>query len=204
MQQQGRRTRATDRRYLLGFFVGAYVLAWLAFAVPILAVRGALDLPAPQAVFFALATLGIAVERQARTFQWLTPFGVVRLLIPGALGAELAAYPARAREEITAIDSVGRQWEAFAAEVEALPESMDQVAHPGGFGNLPLVVLSSTRGGAGSTEELQTKLQLDAQIAALSSNSRHVVVDGATHTGLASNPDHARVTTEAILQVAGR
>ena len=106
MQQQGRRTRATDRRSLPGFFVGAYVLAWLAFAVPILAVRGALDLPAPQAVFFALATLGIAVEWQARTFQWLTPFGVVRLLIPGALGAELAAYPARAREEITAIDSV--------------------------------------------------------------------------------------------------
>jgi pimeloyl-ACP methyl ester carboxylesterase len=145
-----------------------------------------------------------AVEWQARTFQWLAPFGIVRLLIPGALGAELTAYPTRARDEIVAINSVGRQWEAVAAEVESLPDSMAQVGRRAGFGSLPLVVLSSTRGGTESVDEVPTKLRLDTETAALSSNGRHVLVNGATHTSLVSNPDDARVTIKAILEAAGR
>src|SRR5215207_5508948 len=46
-------------RHLILFFVAAYLLAWLPFGVAILAARGAFPLPVPEAVFVALATLGI-------------------------------------------------------------------------------------------------------------------------------------------------
>ncbi len=47
--------------YLILFFAAAYALAWLAFAVPVLASRGLLALPAPEAVFLTIATLGICL-----------------------------------------------------------------------------------------------------------------------------------------------
>jgi uncharacterized protein len=57
-------TRAATRErapLLLVFLVVAYAAAWLSFAVPILASEGALTLPVPQALFFALATFGIGL-----------------------------------------------------------------------------------------------------------------------------------------------
>src|SRR4051794_28132727 len=51
--------------YLLLFFSIAYALAWLAFAVPILAARGLMALPAPEAVFLTIATLGICLAALA-------------------------------------------------------------------------------------------------------------------------------------------
>jgi pimeloyl-ACP methyl ester carboxylesterase len=49
-------------------------------------------------------------EQQARTFQWLAPVGVARLLMPGATAAELARVPSPAHEEILALYSTSRQW----------------------------------------------------------------------------------------------
>jgi membrane protease YdiL (CAAX protease family) len=46
---------------LIVFFVAAYALAWLPFGVAILAARGALALPVPEAVFISLATVGIGL-----------------------------------------------------------------------------------------------------------------------------------------------
>jgi pimeloyl-ACP methyl ester carboxylesterase len=160
--------------------------------------------PTPVDLFARLpATRGdfSSLEQQARAFAWLAPFGALRLIIPAAIGAELSAFPARTREEITALDSTGAQWSAFAAEMDALGDSMTQVARTGDLGTRPLVVLSSTRGAAKSVAEAEIKLQLDAEIAALSLNSRHVVVEGATHAGLASNPEHAQITAAAIVRV---
>jgi len=48
-------------RYLFLFFAAAYGLAWLWFGVPILAARGLMPLPAPEAVFLTLATLGVCL-----------------------------------------------------------------------------------------------------------------------------------------------
>jgi hypothetical protein len=47
------------------FVVGAYVLAWLAFAIPILAAHGAFAPPVPDAAFLTLATLGIGLAASA-------------------------------------------------------------------------------------------------------------------------------------------
>jgi pimeloyl-ACP methyl ester carboxylesterase len=141
------------------------------------------------------------LEQQARAFHWLAPFGLVRLLVPGALATELAAFPARARDEIVALDSVGRQWQGLAAEVEALPAAMAQVRQTGGLDARPLIVLSSTETATASAEDREIKLQLDADVAALSSEGTHVVVQGATHSGLAATPEHARLTATAIHRV---
>jgi hypothetical protein len=62
------------------------------------------------------------------------------------------------------------------------------------------MVISSTEG-AGSPRDIDIRRAMSAELVALSSNSGEVVVDGATHTGLAVNPDHARVTSQAIRQV---
>jgi pimeloyl-ACP methyl ester carboxylesterase len=147
-----------------------------------------------------------AAQRQARTFRWLAPLGIVRLLLPRALARDLARVPAPVREAIGARNAVPGQWQAMEAEVAALPASMAEVAqvtqgaHAGGLGTRPLVVLSSTAG-ARSAAEAATKLAMDAEMAALSADGRHVVVEGATHLGLALEPEHARATSAAIRRV---
>ena len=62
------------------------------------------------------------------------------------------------------------------------------------------MVLSSTAG-ARSAAEAATKLAMDAEMAALSADGQHVVVEGATHLGLALEPEHARATSAAIRRV---
>ena len=144
-----------------------------------------------------------AAQSQARTFRWLAPVGIVRLLLPRALARDLARVPAPAREAIGARNAVPGQWHAMEAEVAALPASMAEVAQgapAGGLGTRPLVVLSSTVG-ARSAAEAATKLAMDAEVAALSADGRHVVVEGATHVGLALEPEHARATSAAIRRV---
>jgi pimeloyl-ACP methyl ester carboxylesterase len=147
-----------------------------------------------------------AARRQARTFRWLAPFGIVRLLLPRALASELARVPSPAREAIGARNAVPGQWQAMEAEVAALEASMAEVAQAaqgaqaGGLGTRPLVVLSSTVG-AHTAEAAAIKLAMDAELAALSADGQHVVVEGATHLGLALNPEHARATSAAIRRV---
>jgi uncharacterized protein len=48
-------------RHLILFFGAAYLLPWLCFGVPILAARGLIALPAPEAAFLTLATLGVCL-----------------------------------------------------------------------------------------------------------------------------------------------
>jgi hypothetical protein len=75
------------------------------------------------------------------------------------------------------------------------------VAQTGDFGARPLIVLSSTESANASADDRQVKYALDAEVASLSSNSRHIVVQGATHSGLAAQPEHAAVTARAIQAV---
>jgi len=66
-----------------------------------------------------------------------------------------------------------------------------------GLGDLPLVVLSVTE-----QPRMGDKLTaMQAELPALSTQSRHVTVEGAYHEGLVSRPDHARIVTESILDV---
>ena len=65
------------------------------------------------------------------------------------------------------------------------------------LGDRPLAVLSVTEQAIYS--EVLTKLQ--AELPALSSNSIHLTVEGATHESLTANREHALVVANAIRQV---
>jgi hypothetical protein len=69
----------------------------------------------------------------------------------------------------------------------------------GTLGDLPLIVLSVT-----VQPRMAEKLTaLQAELPGLSSDSRHITVQGAYHEGLLAQQEHARVVTESILQVVG-
>jgi hypothetical protein len=63
------------------------------------------------------------------------------------------------------------------------------------FGDKPLVVLTAGAETDATHDAAQTKL------AALSTNSSHRVVDGASHPGLIFDEQYAKVTTQAVLDV---
>jgi pimeloyl-ACP methyl ester carboxylesterase len=65
------------------------------------------------------------------------------------------------------------------------------------LGDLPLVVLSVTE-----QPRMGEKLtELQATLPSLSSQSRHITVEGAYHEGLLSQQEHARIVSDAILEV---
>jgi hypothetical protein len=76
-------------------------------------------------------------------------------------------------------------------------QSRDQVNACAGLDGLPLVVLSVTE--QDRYGEVLTRLQAD--LATLSSNARHVTVAGATHYTLISEKKYAVVVADAIAAV---
>ncbi len=76
-------------------------------------------------------------------------------------------------------------------------DSMQEAASLRDFGDKPLVVLSA---GLGSDADWPQKQQ---RLAALSSDSVHRVVEGASHEALVGDPMHAATTSRAILEVVG-
>lgn len=76
-------------------------------------------------------------------------------------------------------------------------QTRPQINSAAGYGSKPLVVLSVTEQAAYA--EVLTRLQ--RELPSLSSNSKHVTVEGATHESLVSNATFARQVTDAILQV---
>lgn len=72
-----------------------------------------------------------------------------------------------------------------------------QINHAGSLGNMPVFVLSVTE----QAMYADVLTQLQAELSKLSTNSRHVTVQGATHEGLVSQREYAQAVTDAILQV---
>ncbi len=71
-----------------------------------------------------------------------------------------------------------------------------QQAHDlGQLGDLPLAVITRGENVDDGWREMQNEL------AALSTNSIHITVDGSTHTSLIFNPKQAQIVSEMILQV---
>jgi len=81
---------------------------------------------------------------------------------------------------------------AFVVQANA---SMEQAASHGDFGDKPLVVLTADSGSDAAW------LAPKDDMATLSTNSVHRVIDGATHESLISDEEDAAATTQAILDV---
>jgi pimeloyl-ACP methyl ester carboxylesterase len=124
-------------------------------------------------------------------------FGVFRLFdkeyklladgLPARAYAELMAFGRTPRALATA-GNAALAWDA---------RTRPQVNAAGGLGDRPLIVLSVTE-----QPRMGEKLTaMQAELPGLSSQSRHITVDGAYHEGLLAQQDDARVVTKSILQV---
>jgi pimeloyl-ACP methyl ester carboxylesterase len=133
----------------------------------------------------------------------LSYFGVPRLL--GIGNANTQGLPPQQRAEASAATVTPQHWATIAALIEATPATYDQVRGTGRLGNRPLIVISATTAwltpGAPADEARRILNDLHTELAALSSQSRHDLVAGATHGSLVHNRDHAQATIAAINQV---
>jgi pimeloyl-ACP methyl ester carboxylesterase len=108
--------------------------------------------------------------------------------LPAFEYAQMRAYLARPQPWTAGADGLAA-WDRY---------TRVQVNAARNLGSLPLIVLSVTEQ-ARYTEQL-TRLQ--AELATLSTNSRHVTVAGATHYTLVSERVHAAVVADAIRAVS--
>src|SRR5215217_1063050 len=121
----------------------------------------------------------------------LTRIGVIRLTnyFPAH-----PALPSQQRAQIEAFNSSTQQVSTTAEEFRATPETAAQVRSTQSLGDKPLAVVSAG-------EQPPGWLEMQDELATLSTNSIHRVVDGATHVSLLYDEGDAQVTSAAIDQV---
>jgi pimeloyl-ACP methyl ester carboxylesterase len=141
-----------------------------------------------------------AEERMIKSLHWLAPLGVVRLLLTAGLGPEAEDYdlPALQRTQAKTFNMTTKGWQSIAGQTAAMPETDAQEQAVKSLGDMPLVVLSAT---LPADEMRRVWNEFSAELASLSSNGSHRLVDGATHMSLALKQEHAQATLEAIVQV---
>lgn len=107
--------------------------------------------------------------------------------LPPRAHAELMAF-ARTPRALATVGSTALAWDG---RTRAL------VSDAPGLGDRPLIVLSVTE-----QPRMGDKLtELQAELPSLSTQSRHITVEGAYHEGLLSQPDHAKIVTASIIDV---
>lgn len=114
-----------------------------------------------------------------------------------ALGGEMdfADLPQRQHDEIAAAGSSVEYWQHVETTMR-LGAAIFQQAHDlGSLGDLPLAVITRGEGVDDGWREMQNEL------AALSTNSIHITVNGSTHSSLIFNPAYAHIVSQTILQV---
>ena len=117
--------------------------------------------------------------------------GVVRLF---DLSPPPSGLPPEQRAQIEAWAGSTQHVTTTADEFAATPANTAQVGAAGNLDDRPLAVVTAG-------EQGPDWLALQSELAALSTNSSHQVVGGATHTSVVDDPGHALVTSAAILEV---
>jgi pimeloyl-ACP methyl ester carboxylesterase len=127
----------------------------------------------------------------------LVRFGLLRVA-PNPFAVTEPDWPAELRAEWRALAGSTSFWETTRAESRDILATMAQLraAAPLPSG-LPLAVVTAglNTGADGRWREYQREL------AALSDNSTHVIVEGAEHAALWADPRHVPASVDAILQV---
>ncbi len=138
---------------------------------------------------------GRAMYDQARRMgafvPWLTRLGVIRLSNFYPAHPDL---PAKQRAQIEAFNSSTRQVVTTVEEFGVTPQTSAQVRTMGNLGDKPLAVISSG-------QQPPDWLEMQNELAALSSNSIHRVVDRATHESLLYDEGDSQESSAAIEQV---
>ena len=115
-----------------------------------------------------------------------------------ALGGEIdfADMKEPQKSEIKAAWSSPAYFESQYGEVVAGDGIYRDAQRLGALGSLPLVVLTQ-----GNDVTPASWIELQNELAELSTDSLHITVDGATHASLAFHPEHAKAVSDAILKV---
>jgi pimeloyl-ACP methyl ester carboxylesterase len=108
---------------------------------------------------------------------------------------DYGSLPPRARDEARASTATASDIQSTLNEYIQAGASMDQAASLRDFGKKPLFVLTAGSGSDAAWMATQDEL------ASLSTNSEHRVLDGATHNDLVADEDAAATTSQAILDV---
>jgi pimeloyl-ACP methyl ester carboxylesterase len=134
------------------------------------------------AVVPQLARLGVSLPAR---------LGVVRLL--SNLDPASPELPQKQRAQIDALTPSTRQVSTTAGEFLAPTQTLRR-GSPGSLGNKPLAVVTA------GTQQPEW-LELQDKLATLSSNSKHRIVKGATHTSVVYDRSDAQATSAAIVEV---
>jgi hypothetical protein len=118
--------------------------------------------------------------------------GIVRLL--SKLAPASPELPPQQRAQIDALTPSTRHVTTYALEFLAPTQTL-RLGGPGSLGNKPLAVVTAPKQAEPGWLELQDDL------ATLSSNSKHRVVKGATHTSLLYDRSDAQASSTAIDEV---
>jgi pimeloyl-ACP methyl ester carboxylesterase len=136
-----------------------------------------------------------AEKRTIVLARWLAPFGAVRLLLPQG------DYDDLPPQEGAAMDTFGvttKYFRAILDQYRAMPQTYQQERAVSSLGSIPLIVVSAT---TPDDETRRVWTEINGELAKLSANSVHRVMQGATHSGLLWKSEHAVKTTDAIQQV---
>ena len=143
-----------------------------------------------------------AFEKESQSYLRVAPvlptlahLGVMRAYFSAGGEIDFSSLPALQKAQVKSFWSRPGYFESQRREALASAEIFSQAQRLGGLGDLPLMVISRGKGAPPEWAELQEELS------ALSSNSAHVTVPGATHASLIFNPQHARAVSTAILKV---
>ena len=144
---------------------------------------------------FSRGSDGRAMYERTRRLSALVPLftrlGVIRLSNFFPAHPDL---PPQQRGQVEAFNSSTQHLVTTTEEFRATPETTAQVRGTGSLGDKPLLVIS-----AGT--QPPSWLELQDELAALSANSIHRVVEGATHASLMYERGDAQVSSAAVDQV---
>jgi pimeloyl-ACP methyl ester carboxylesterase len=127
----------------------------------------------------------------------LARLGVMRIM--GLLQPD-SGLPSPFNEELKASFAATKDWDAQSAEFLASLSSAAQVKEARFRTSLPLAILTATEHGTPAAQE-QIWQAWQAELVSLSTNSIQQVVDGADHASFWRDPEIARVSIAAILEI---
>jgi pimeloyl-ACP methyl ester carboxylesterase len=134
------------------------------------------------------------------TMRVLSYFGLPRLLGVGKNNAQ--GLPPQQAAEVNVFVSRPQHWATILSLINATSATYDEVRATGSLENMPLVVISANTAwftkGAPADDARNTLNDLQSEIAGLSTNSSHRIIDGATHGSLVHNQNDAQAVISAI------
>jgi hypothetical protein len=111
-----------------------------------------------------------------------------------------SSLPTPNSEALKASFAATKDWDAQSAEYLASLATATQVRESKLLNNIPLIVLTATEHGTPPEQE-QLWQSWQTELTSLSTDSVHQIVEGTDHASFWRDPETAKITTAAILQV---